>query len=88
MSLTPQASLELTDDASIKEDDNDDGNGSSVVASTPPASSANESNFNLVYDDFNLASVSMSKTFTLFIYFLFYFRSSLFVCLFARLIFH
>lgn len=58
VSLTPQASIDLNFDAAII-DDNDDANGSSVVARAPAAISANESNFNLVYDDFNLASVSM-----------------------------
>lgn len=62
VSLTPQASFDLNavDVSSMITDDNDDdGDGSSVVARTSAAISANESNFNLVYDDFNLASVSM-----------------------------
>lgn len=74
MSLTPRASFDLNavDVSSIKTDDNDDDNGSNVVARTPAAISAKESNFNLVYDDFNLASVSMPvfTSFYLFILFL------------------
>ena len=71
VSLTPQASFDLNavDVSSMIADDNDDDNGSNVVARTPAAISANESNFNLVYDDFNLASVSM-PVFTSFFYLL------------------
>lgn len=81
MSLTPQPSLDLNAETSIIKDDNDDGTGSIVVARTPPAIGAQESNFNFVYDDFNLASVSMP---VYFIYLHFYFDLScfcLFVCL-------
>ena len=71
VSLTPRASFDLNavDVTSMITDDNDDDSGSNVVARTPAAISANESNFNLVYDDFNLASVSM-PVFTSFFYLL------------------
>lgn len=91
VSLTPQVSLELAIEASNTED-NEDGNGSSVVARTPAASGANESNFNLVYDDFNLASVSMPLQFYFYLFILisFHFRlgcvplDCLFACLISR----
>lgn len=90
VSLTPQVSLELAIEASNTED-NEDGNGSSVVARTPAASGANESNFNLVYDDFNLASVSMPLQFYFYLFILisFHFRLGCVPldCLFACLIF-
>jgi hypothetical protein len=72
VSLTPRASFDLNsmDVTSMITDDNEDGDGSNVVvARTPAAISANESDFNLVYDDFNLASVSM-PVFSLFNYFI------------------
>lgn len=42
-----------------KIEDNEEFSGPNVVARSPAVSSVNEVNFNLVYDDFNLASVSM-----------------------------
>jgi hypothetical protein len=79
VSLTPRASFDLNsmDVTSMITDDNEDGDGSNVVvARTPAAISANESNFNLVYDDFNLASVSMP-----FFLYLFTLSFVIFVCL-------
>jgi hypothetical protein len=88
VSLTPQASFDLSTDVSMIKDDNDDGNGSNVVAISPAAISANESNFNLVYDDFNIASVSMPVFiyfFDIYLQFIFtyFFELFLFVCLLA-----
>lgn len=83
VSLMPQTSFDLSIEAPIN-DDNDDGNGSNVVARTPAAISANESNFNLVYDDFNLASVSMP---VLFIYWFLFWLKFVIVCCLLPLIF-
>jgi hypothetical protein len=86
VSLTPRASFDLNavDVSSMIPDDNEDDNGSNVVARTPAAISAKESNFNLVYDDFNLASVSMPVFYFLFyLFFSVNFKLFLFVVCFA-----
>lgn len=59
MSLTPQISYDVNTDAPAINDGKDDDTGSVLARTTNAAIIAKESNFNLVYDDFNVASVSM-----------------------------
>lgn len=59
MSLTPQISYDVNTDAPAINDGKDDDTGSVLARTSNGAIIAKESNFNLVYDDFNVASVSM-----------------------------
>lgn len=59
VSLTPQISYDVNTDAPAINDGKDDDTGSVLARTSNAAIIAKESNFNLVYDDFNVASVSM-----------------------------
>lgn len=88
VSLSTQPSLELNAEEPLTDE-----NGQIAVARAPEAVSGNESNFNLVSNDFNLASVSMPfslfKLSLIFVWFLeyiyldFLFSVLLFLTLFA-----
>lgn len=80
MSLSPQPSFDLNLDASIN-DDNEEVDSQNVVARPSAAVAANESNFNLVNSDFNLASVSMPFILFYFEFCDFFSSFRLFVCL-------